>query len=877
MYGQEGSGGPLTAEAQALLDNPKIHFDDVGMKDLKAGRIDPRVVAALTKLSKNHEITISCMCSDHPKFTTGGSVSNHAYGRGVDIATIDGEIVRPGSPAARELATSLAELDPTIRPNEIGTPFAIASPGYFTDGAHQDHIHFAFKEPIDSSWKPPADLQAAGRSGSGGAFIEGAPGTPAPVAAAAAAPGAPAPAAAPGAPAPAAGPAGDSGSFMAVTPDPSPRADGGTGKPSDSGLFKSVPTDQPPPAQPPPPPAQAAAAPAAPVAGAPAADPSLAGNGARELDLAAVSADYPGDSASKDQLAAWMAKKAEEAGLPRELPVMAGLVESGLRNIHYGDADSVGFFQMRVGIWNKGEYAGYPQDPQLQLKWFFDRALEVKRQRLSAGKPIDDPNQFGEWIADVERPAEQYRGRYQLRLAEARNLLRQAGTAQPAPAAATPVVAAAEHAGAAVDAAAAAAGAGGAGPKALAALAEAQKYMGTPYKWGGSAPGGFDCSGLMQYAYKQAGIDIPRIAEDQFNAGTKVDRASLQAGDLVSFADPSGYVHHIGMYIGDGKFVHAPHTGDVVKVSSLDEPYFKSQFAGGTRVDKSGATAGPGVSAAGRAGSGGAFVEGAVAEAAAAPAPVAPVPAPEPAAAPAAEAAAAEPKHKNDSQIFMAISAQEASFHKATAMFMQAVSPETAAAHKASLEAAAPVAPVPAAPVTPVPAAPVEAAPAPAPAAAAADPAAGSRAQVDQLPADVDLGAGDYPGDSASQAELAKWLAREAKRAGLPPELPVMASLVESGVKNLHFGDADSVGFFQMRVGIWNKGDYAGYPQNPHLQAKWFIDQALAVKKQRIARGLPIDDPNHYGDWIADIERPAEQYRGRYQLRLGEARKLLGT
>ena len=102
-----------------------------------------------------------------------------------------------------------------------------------------------------------------------------------------------------------------------------------------------------------------------------------------------------------------------------------------------------------------------------------------------------------------------------------------------------------------------------------------------------------------------------------------------------------------------------------------------------------------------------------------------------------------------------------------------------------------------------------------------------------------------------------------------------MASLVESGVKNLHYGDADSVGFFQMRVGIWNQGDYAGFPEKPELQAKWFLDNAEQVKKARIAAGKPIDDPNSYGDWIADIERPAEQYRGRYQLRLDEAKGLL--
>ena len=66
---------------------------------------------------------------------------------------------------------------------------------------------------------------------------------------------------------------------------------------------------------------------------------------------------------------------------------------------------------------------------------------------------------------------------------------------------------------------------------------------------------------------------------------------------------------------------------------------------------------------------------------------------------------------------------------------------------------------------------------------------------------------------------------------------PVMAALVESDVKNLNFGHADSVGFFQMRVGIWNQGEYEGYPEKPGLQAKWFIDTALAVKKQRIAGG----------------------------------------
>ena len=154
------------------------------------------------------------------------------------------------------------------------------------------------------------------------------------------------------------------------------------------------------------PPAPAAGAPAAPVAGAPAVDPAAA------VDLAGVSGAYPGDNASKAQIAQWMAKEAEKRGLPRQLPVMASLVESGVKNLNFGDADSVGFFQMRVGIWNQGAYKGFPEKPELQLKWFLDQAEAVKKQRVSRGQSITDPKQFGEWVADIERPAEQYRGRY---------------------------------------------------------------------------------------------------------------------------------------------------------------------------------------------------------------------------------------------------------------------------------------------------------------------------------------------------------------------------------------------------------------------------------------------------------------------------------
>jgi hypothetical protein len=133
-----------------------------------------------------------------------------------------------------------------------------------------------------------------------------------------------------------------------------------------------------------------------------------------------------------------------------------------------------------------------------------------------------------------------------------------------------------------------------------------------------------------------------------------------------------------------------------------------------------------------------------------------------------------------------------------------------------------------------------------------------------------------YPGDDASREAIAGWMARGARARGLPGELPVMASLVESGLRNLQGSDRDSVGFFQMRVGIWNTGPYAGFPDQPELQLTWFVDQALADLSRRIASGLPTD-PSAYGDWVADVEQPAAEFRGRYQLRLDEARGLVGA
>jgi hypothetical protein len=134
-----------------------------------------------------------------------------------------------------------------------------------------------------------------------------------------------------------------------------------------------------------------------------------------------------------------------------------------------------------------------------------------------------------------------------------------------------------------------------------------------------------------------------------------------------------------------------------------------------------------------------------------------------------------------------------------------------------------------------------------------------------------------YPGDAASTVEIADWMARGARSRAIPAELPVMAALVESGLKNLKAGDSDSVGFFAMRTGIWDMGPYAGFPTQPELQLTWFLDQAIAIRAMRVAAGDTAfgTDPATWGDWIADVERPAQPFRGRYQLRLDEARGLI--
>ena len=114
-------------------------------------------------------------------------------------------------------------------------------------------------------------------------------------------------------------------------------------------------------------------------------------------------------------------------------------------------------------------------------------------------------------------------------------------------------------------------------------LAYAQ--LGKPYVWGAEGPNSFDCSGLIHYVYKQAGVSMPRSSKEQSNVGTKINKSDLQSGDLIfSSTDGTGGVSHVAIYVGNGEMIHAPRTGKNVEKVSINNSYWSKAYLYAKRV-----------------------------------------------------------------------------------------------------------------------------------------------------------------------------------------------------------------------------------------------------------------------------------------------------
>ncbi|MBR2499551.1 MAG: C40 family peptidase [Clostridia bacterium] len=119
------------------------------------------------------------------------------------------------------------------------------------------------------------------------------------------------------------------------------------------------------------------------------------------------------------------------------------------------------------------------------------------------------------------------------------------------------------------------------------AVANAKKFLGTPYRYGGTSPSGFDCSGLVYYVYKELGYTLNRTADGMLANGTPVEKKDLIPGDIVMFKRPgNSYVHHVGIYVGDGMMIHSPQTGDVVKYTSIVSGNYNNVYYTARRIAK---------------------------------------------------------------------------------------------------------------------------------------------------------------------------------------------------------------------------------------------------------------------------------------------------
>ena len=110
-------------------------------------------------------------------------------------------------------------------------------------------------------------------------------------------------------------------------------------------------------------------------------------------------------------------------------------------------------------------------------------------------------------------------------------------------------------------------------------IMQSMDLVGTPYRWGGTTDAGFDCSGMIQYLYKNAlGVNLPRTSRDMAAASKGISKSHLKAGDLVFFNTSGRGISHVGLYIGNDQFIHAPSSGKTIQTEKLSKPYYASRF-----------------------------------------------------------------------------------------------------------------------------------------------------------------------------------------------------------------------------------------------------------------------------------------------------------
>ena len=121
-------------------------------------------------------------------------------------------------------------------------------------------------------------------------------------------------------------------------------------------------------------------------------------------------------------------------------------------------------------------------------------------------------------------------------------------------------------------------------------ISSAMGFLGVAYRFGGTTPTGFDCSGFMQYIFRKAfSVNLPRTSAEQATVGIYVSRSELQPGDMVFFRTSGNRISHVGMYIGNDRFIHAPRTGKRIEITSLSSQYWSSKYATARRVKRNNA------------------------------------------------------------------------------------------------------------------------------------------------------------------------------------------------------------------------------------------------------------------------------------------------